>query len=212
MRTSPSRRVFTTVILVLAGTAVPHLAAQERAMELVAELRDIPTPLPATGRIDDPVEERRRQVYRELRASGQDASDALALALGDPAVRLRRHAALALSVLASRWYEPSRSTLDIRPALPALTAALQDPDGSVRAWSAQAIGEMGPAGVPAVPQLIALLQNADEGSRNSACIALRGIGPPAKDAIPALEVALSDPSADVRVFANRALESIRGTQ
>jgi HEAT repeat protein len=69
--------------------------------------------------------------------------------------------------------------MDIRAALPALIAALQDADGSVRAWSAQAIGEIGPDAAQAVPALVMLLGNADEGSRNSACIALYGIGPAA---------------------------------
>jgi hypothetical protein len=196
----------------LTGCGLTHVHAQTQAADLVAELRDIPTPLPSMARPNDPVEERRRQIYRELRQSGEHASQALAQALRDSDVRLRRHAALALSVLASRWYEPSESPLNTRSALRTLIAALRDTDGSVRAWSAQAIGEIGPAGALAVPELIVLLSNVEEGSRNSACIALRGIGPRAKDAIPALENALLDPSPDVRGFARRALDSIKGTQ
>jgi len=53
-----------------------------------------------------------------------------------------------------------------------------------------------------------LLTDSDEGSRNSACIGLAGIGPAAKAALPALRVALSDPSADVRRFAQRAIDKI----
>ena len=199
-----------TVTLVV--SIVLSVAAQNRVMELVAQLRDIPTPLPAAGHPDDPVEERRRTLYRELRESGEEASRALANALSDPDTGLRKHAALALSVLASRWYEPKQKSLDIRTALPNLMRALEDADSNVRGWSAQAIGQMGPDGAPAVPKLIALLANPDEGSRNSACIALRGIGPSARNAIPALELALSDPSPDVRGFAKRAIDGIKGPQ
>ena len=41
---------------------------------------------------------------------------------------------------AIRWYETSRSRLDIRRCLKALTAALADADDRVRALAAQAIG------------------------------------------------------------------------
>jgi HEAT repeat protein len=61
-----------------------------------------------------------------------------------------------------------------------------------------------------VPALIALLETGDEGARNSACIALRGIGPAARPALGALRAALSDPSADVRGFAERAISGIEG--
>jgi len=84
-----------------------------------------------------------------------------------------------------------------------------DEDTSVRAWSAQAIGEIGLDAAPAVPALIVLLADPDEGSRNSACIALYGIGPAARDALPALRKALEDPSVDVRRFAQRAVERIQ---
>jgi hypothetical protein len=53
------------------------------------------------------------------------------------------------------------------------------------------------------------LSNPDEGSRNSACIGLRGIGPAAKMALPALRNSLSDPSKDVRRFAELAIKSIQ---
>jgi HEAT repeat protein len=133
----------------------------------------------------------------------------LAQGLKDPNVQLRKNIALALNVLAGNWFDRSKPKMDIRAALPALITALQDSDGNVRAWSAQAIGEIGPDAARAVPALIALLRSEDEGSRNSACIALYGIGPAAKEALPALQKALSDPSPDVRRFAQRAVEKIR---
>jgi HEAT repeat protein len=187
-------------------------SVQDPADEVVQQLRQLPTPLPATARSDgtvDPVEQRRRELYGELRRLGADALPPLARGLKDPDVQLRRNVALALNVLAGNWYDRSKERMDIRAALPALIAALQDADGSVRAWSAQAIGEIGLDAAQAVPALVMLLGNADEGSRNSACIALYGIGPAAKAALPALEKALSDPSADVRRFAQRAVEKIR---
>ena len=187
-------------------------SVQDPADEVVQQLRQLPTPLPATAPSDgtvDPVEQRRRELYGELRRLGADALPALARGLRDPDVHLRRNVALALNVLAGNWYDRSKERMDIRAALPVLIAALQDADGSVRAWSAQAIGEIGPDAAQAVPALVMLLGNADEGSRNSACIALYGIGPAAKAALPALEKALSDPSADLRRFAQRAVEKIR---
>ena len=201
-----------TGTVALAPLAALSSPVQDRAEGIVQELRQLPTPLPATGRSDgsiDPIEQRRRELYGELRQLGPDALPALARGLTDPDIHLRRNVALALNVLAGNWFDRSKKGMDIRPALPALIAALQDADGSVRAWSAQAIGEIGPDGAQAVPALVMLLGSADEGSRNSACIALYGIGPAAKDALPALEKALSDPSANVRRFAQRAVEKIR---
>jgi len=186
-------------------------SAQSEADTLVQQLRDLPTPLPACPRSDGtiaPEEQRRRQSYESLMRLGQNAVLALSDALRDDDVNLRKNAALAFIVLAGGWYDLSWSKLDIRPALPALVAALQDSDGNVRAWSAQAIGDIGPDAVIAVPDLITLLSNADEGSRNSACIALRFIGPVAKEALPDLRKALSDPSKDVRGLAAWAIENI----
>jgi HEAT repeat protein len=185
---------------------------QSEADRLVQQLRLLPTPMPATGPSDgrvDPRELQRRDVYRQLRQLGDDALPALARGLGDPDVRLRKNVALALGALAGTWWDRSASRMNIRPILGELIAALDDDDTSVRAWSAQAIGEIGPDAAPAVPALIVLLVNPDEGSRNSACIALHGIGPAARDALPALRKALADPSVDVRRFARRAIERIQ---
>ena len=181
---------------------------------LVQQLLLLPTPLPATVRSDgrdDPVELRRRELYRQLGQLGDDALPALARGLGDPDVRQRKNVALALGALAGNWYCSDRSVprMNIQPILRELTAALQDEDASVRAWSAQAVGEIGLDAAPAVPALIVLLANPDEGSRNSACIALHGIGQAATEALPALRKALEDPSANVRRFAQRAIERIQ---
>jgi HEAT repeats len=167
----------------------------------------MPTPLPAgPSRSGADREQRRGEVYRELRQLEDVAVWALASALQDPDGRMRRNATLALGMLAGGYFVPSRPRMDIRDALPALIDALQDTDDSVRAWAAGAIGRIGPAAARAVPALVALLANPEEGSRNLACLALGGIGPPARDALPALRQALSDPSADVRRFAQHAIE------
>lgn len=201
------------MVLILCAGSTSQLAKpfQSDADTLVQQLRDLPTPLPASGRSDgsiSPEEQRRRRLYESLFRLGPAGVVALSRALTDDDVHLRKNAALAFNVLAGGWYDLSWPKLDIKPALPALIAVLQDQDSNVRGWSAQAIGNIGSEAAEAVPDLIALLSNSDEGSRNSACIALRGIGPAAKQALPALRKSLSDPSKDVRGFAALAIKSI----
>ena len=193
------------------GASQPARSPQSDADTLIHQLKDLPTPLPASVRSDGsiPPEERRRRVlYEEILRLGPNGVLALSRALHDDDVHLRKNAALALGVLAGGWYDLSWPKLDISLALPALIEALQDNDSNVRGWSAQAIGNIGPDAVKAVPNLITLLSNPDVGSRNSACIALRRIGPAAKQALPTLRRLLSDPDKDVRQFAARAIASI----
>ena len=198
-------------VLVIAHPA-PALG-QSPADEIVQELRGLPTPLQAEMRSDGsivPTEQRRRESYGRLRELGDDAVFALARGLSDPDVQLRKNVALTLNTLGGTWFDRSHLKMDIRGALLALMAALEDSDTNVRAWSAQAIGQIGPDAAQAVPALIMMLTNGDEGSRNSACIALRGLGPAAKAALAALRKARFDPSADVRGFSKRAIEQIEG--
>ena len=201
------------VLLALCTSSISQLTkpVQSDADTLVNEMRDLPTPLPASPRSDgtiSPAEQKRRRLYESLFRLGPSGVLALSRALLDDDVHLRKNAALALNVLAGGWYDSAWPKLDIRPALSTLVAALQDSDSNVRGWSAQAIGTIGPDAARAVPDLITLLSNDDEGSRNSACIALRFIGPAAKQALPDLRKALSDPSKDVRRFAAWAIENI----
>ena len=203
---------FTVFALFASGPSLVIAHAQSQSDILVQQLRDLPTPLPPltnSSGIVKPVEQRRRQLYDQIRQLGPEGVLALARALQDDDVQLRKNAALALTVLAGSWFNPSSAKLDIKSALPALIEALRDSEPHVRAWSAQAIGEIGPDAESAVPELIALLSNHDEGSRNSACIALRGIGPAAKAALPALRNSLSDSSKDVRRFAELAIKNIQ---
>jgi HEAT repeat protein len=155
-------------------------------------------------------ERRRWSIYEELLDWGAKSIPSLVTGLKDPAVGLRRNVVLAFMVLGGGWwpFECGPATLDIRPALAALVAALGDSDPDVRGWAAQAVGGIGTNAADAVPALTELLKNDDEGSRNSACIALGKIGPVAKAALPALRVALSDKSQDVRRFAAAAIQRI----
>jgi hypothetical protein len=148
------------------------------------------------GRIP-PNEVRRREIAKQLHELGENAVPALSVALRDPDVLMRRNAALVLA------------GFDSTTALADLIDALQDADSLVRAWSAQAIGAIGPAAKPAVPALIELLKHGDEAARNSSCIGLRNIGPAASEALPALREALNDPSKDVRGFAQQAIDKIQ---
>jgi hypothetical protein len=77
------------------------LQAQTDADAVVSQLRELPTPLPATGPSDGripAIELRRRELYRQLWLLGADALPALAKGLSDPDVRLRRNVALVLNV------------------------------------------------------------------------------------------------------------------
>jgi hypothetical protein len=207
--------------LLVSNDAQPQQVVTDNAVaaeQVVEQLRDLPTPLPTVGTGVHPVgrpppiprtEVIRDAAYRELHHLGPAGVTALARAYSDADVRLRRNVALALLVL-SEGIWPGLDKLDVSLALPELTAALRDDDPDVRAWSAHAIGMIGPGARSAVPALTRLLRNANEGSRNSACIGLKGIGPAASSALPALRRALSDRSAHVREFARRAIAAIEG--
>lgn len=203
--------IFITSVLSTACLARVITPVESQADALVQQLRDLPTPLPIepTNGPGLPSEQQRRAVYQQLRQLGNEGVAALARGLRDKDVKIRKNAALALSVLAGGYFDLSWPKLDIRTALPSLIAALQDDNGSVRSWSAQAIGEIGSDAAPAVPALVALLARSDEGARNGACLGLRGIGPAASEALPALQKALTDPSKDVRGFAELAIKSIQ---
>jgi hypothetical protein len=184
--------------------------SESSADEVVKRLAELgPDGLPGMARAAlSPREQLRRNLYRRLRELGEGAVPALILGLEDPDVLVRRNVVLFLAA-GQGYYSEFRELTYVRMPSLSLARALDDSDSIVRAWAAQAIGLNGPGAVEAVPALVALLSREDEASRNSACIALRGIGPAAKAALPALRrAALSDPSADVRGFANRAIDAI----
>jgi HEAT repeat protein len=75
----------------------------------------------------------------------------------------------------------------MRAAVPALSAALSDPDPSVRANAAACLAETGERATPAVAQLAAMLSRDSNGKcRVQAALALGEIGPAAKTAVPLL--------------------------
>ena len=87
-------------------------------------------------------------------------------------------------------------------SIPALAAALADPDPFVGGAAADALARIGPASVPA---LLRSLEDARPGVRTGAAIALGKLGSGAADAVPALAKALADPDAVVRWTAANAL-------
>jgi hypothetical protein len=225
-------------VIILAASTTPASAAHPRAAHpdaahdgavhadtaaadaVVAKLRELPLPMraspqevPSAKTAPPPLpalETRRQHVYAQLHALGPASVPALARALRDPDVEMRRNVAVALDVIGGGWWHfPDGSQkLDLRPALPALLLTLQDSDPGVRAWAAQDIGDLGAAAATAVSRLRAMLHSADAGSRGSACAALGGIGFPARGVLPDLRTALSDSSPEVRQAARAAIVSI----
>lgn len=161
------------------------------------------------GRID-PLEQRRDEITASLRGLGDEAIDALARALVDRDVQMRRNAALVLIDLGGGYSADARQKMNTLSALSALILATGDSDRDVRGWAAHAIAEIGPRAQQAVPALVTLLQDTEEGPRNTACLALGNIGPGAAEALPALRLALNDPRPNVRGFAQRAIDRIQG--
>lgn len=220
------------VAVILATHATPVSAARPHAAHVdaaeadvaadatVVKLRDLPMPMRAfpqgfapTTRTPPPLpalESRRQKVYDQLHVLGPAGVSALARALRDPDPEMRRNVAVALDVVGGGWWHfpDGDSKLDLRPALPALLAALQDSDSGVRAWAAQDVSDMGAAAAPAVIHLRAMLHSTDAGSRSTACSALGRIGSPARGALPDLRGALGDPSPEVRQAARTAITSI----
>jgi HEAT repeat protein len=193
-----------------AGTATNRPAKPAGA--IVEEMRGL-NMQPGNPTFDDgtinPKEQRREEIIAQLRLTGNEAGPALIRALKDSDVQMRRNADLVIFELA--WGYDSKA-MDMRRTIPVLIQATADTDGTVRAWAASALGEIGPDAKAAVPALIKLVRDPDEGCRNDACIALGDIGPAAKDALPALRNALNDPSKDVRQFAKRAISRVQIVQ
>ncbi|HEY7890216.1 MAG TPA: HEAT repeat domain-containing protein [Steroidobacteraceae bacterium] len=222
-------RLGTLAAAIMVGTvATQALAAYARAAHVgaagadavVAKLRELPLPLrpfqqgaASTKTSPAPLpalEEKRQKVYDELHALGPASVPALARALRDPDPEMRRNVAVALDVVGGGWWHfpDGDSKLDLRPALPALLAALGDSDSGVRAWASQDISDIGEAAATAVPRLRAMLRSDDAESRGSACSALGGIGFAARGALADLQQALNDPSPEVRQAARDAITRI----
>lgn len=199
----------------------PGVGAESgRADAVVAQLRELPPPMrafahgTASAKGGSPslpdLELRRQRVYDRLHALGPQSVRALARALRDPDPEMRRNVAVALDVVGGGWWQfpDGGPKLDLRPALPAMLAALQDSAAGVRAWAAQDVGDMGAGAAMAVPRLRAMLHRPDPESRGSACRALGQMGSAADGALPDLHGALADPSQEVRQAARDAIASI----
>ncbi len=190
------------------------------ARQIIEQMRDISMMAQSMG-LPGPIEIRRREIIQQFRQLGEGAVPALAEALSDSDVQIRRNVALVLRDLAGAYSAKLIRTgvdsyaidqaakIDIRQALPELIKATADFDTGVRSWAAQAIAEIGPEARDAIPALIKLLSDPEEGPRIGGCMALSRIGPEAKEAIPALNKTLNDPSKDVRQFARNAIDKIQ---
>lgn len=171
---------------------------------------------------------------KKLDAAGRRRSAAaLAAALSDADLQVRRGACWRLRPLAAF---PDAGVAE--QALPALEAALKDPDRRVVGYCADALGALGAAAAPAVPALSAALGSeqqvpssvaqalASAGPDGKAALiealssgdfwvgaaaasALGDLGPSASDALPALESALARPGSD-RVGLQLAIDRIEG--
>jgi hypothetical protein len=99
---------------------------------------------------------------------------------------------------------------DAQAVIPALIAALQDPDAGTRAGAASSLGCFKAEALAAVPALASALADEDWMVRECAAISLGEIGPAAKSAVPALIQALNDEEELVRDRAAEALQIITG--
>jgi HEAT repeat protein len=94
------------------------------------------------------------------------------------------------------------------PAVPALIAALQTENETLRLNVAAVLSELGTDALAAVPALVTALHDPDEQVRLYATLALGNIGVGARVAEPDLIKALQDRSSYVRIYASYALRQI----
>ena len=209
-RANRCRHIALLALLTVATQALAMDSPSALGDALVAQLRELPAPLPVgVGRNLPESEILRARLYAELGSLRTEGVQALARGYGDPDVRLRRNVALALVSL-GMGHDSTLPQTDLEPALASMIAALADSDADVRAWSAQALASLKERAAPAVPALIVMLEREGEGDQLNACGALRGIGAPARDALPALRQELSSPYQNVRWCAGGAIESLQG--
>ena len=103
--------------LSVAGVSQAMSLVQSQADMVVEQLRVLPTPLPGLGPSNGSIqrmEQRRRELYEQLRQLGDDGVVALSRGLRDEDVELRKNVALAFNALAGGWFDRSWPTLDIR--------------------------------------------------------------------------------------------------
>jgi HEAT repeat protein len=90
---------------------------------------------------------------------------------------------------------------------------LQDPTARVRRSAVNSLGSVGRSDAAVVPALTSALKDPDPTVRSAAILALLKCDPAVDEAMPALvEMQQTDESPDVRSYAARALEKLRGGQ
>lgn len=122
------------------------------------------------------------------------------------------HAALNAGSPQQRWAATValyRSTADIEPFLPMLTAQLSDPDEALVQASLGGLRKLGPRAAPALPGLTRLLLHAEPDVRWAALGTIAAIGPVAGGVAADVEPLLRDESAAVRIAAADAMRRIR---
>jgi HEAT repeat protein len=100
---------------------------------------------------------------------------------------------------------------ELEPIVPALIAALDDPDIQVREFVAVVLYHMGPKSEKALPKLLAILQDKSAGTnglRLWVIRALKAMGPPAKQAVPILLIILETETPEMRMYAADGLGSL----
>lgn len=205
------KTVYEAILSVLATAILTSCAAEQKqertstqdqgsAFEIVEKMRGISMQIKPNARPWCLDYIRREEIMAEFRLIGEEAVPAIAGALKDPDVQMRRNATLVLDDMA--W------TVDIRAAIPSLISAIEDPDNDVRLYAFIALGEIGPDAKEAVPALTRMLKDTEPGSRAASAIALGNIGAAAETAIPALRKALNDPNDDVRKFSKQSIDLI----
>jgi HEAT repeat protein len=191
LRTAPEENVRAAVV-----AALGHLGALEALPALV--------PL-----AEDPSEWVRQALVESLR-----------LMAGPGGRTIRKKWSLRLAFRASgrwlgwalrvrRWIVRKPFVHPVELALATLRRLLADSATTVRARTAQTLGELGAAAVAAAPDLCRLLEDADESVRRQAAESLGRVGPPAEETLAALTRALEDPSTEVKSAAAKALGAQR---
>ena len=137
----------------------------------------------------------RTAAERALAQLSGDATKALAKALRDTNIAVRRRAAFALG---DRNRERER-------AIPALVAVIDDPDDSVRTLAVQSLGRLGLA-YEAVPRVRELATHPGP-QRAAALRALPNIDTESRTLLPVYTAALKDTSAEVRIAAAAMLHT-----
>jgi HEAT repeat protein len=99
----------------------------------------------------------------------------------------------------------------LEPIVPALVAALDDPNLEVRVCVAVVLYHMGPKSEKALPKLLAILKDKSPGTSTlRLCVirALKRMGPPGKQAVPILLNILETETPEMRIYAADGLGSL----